>query len=97
MQDVNEFCRSKSDLRYCDAVPALGAAYSQAVTDYEITDFGVIHEISGGGPYRQSEHGRDIYGLGAWNFRLGAANAAIPKQLRRCAAQRGDESGAEEF
>ena len=39
------------------------------MTDYEITDFGVIHEISGGGPYGNLSMAVHIYGLGAWNFR----------------------------
>jgi hypothetical protein len=49
--------------------PRTGNAYSAAVTDYEITDFGVIHEIAGGGSYGNLSMAVHIYDLGAWNFR----------------------------
>ena len=36
---------------------------------YEITDFGVIHEIARGGSYGNLSMAVHIYDLGAWNFR----------------------------
>ena len=67
--DINTYCRSHSMLRYCDLVAAGDAAYSETVTDYEITDFGVIHEIDRGGPNGNLSMAVHVYGLGAWNFR----------------------------
>jgi hypothetical protein len=69
LSDVNTYCHSHSTLRYCGLALFRDTAYSEAVTDYEITDFGVIHEIDRGGPNGQLSMAVHVYGLGAWNFR----------------------------
>jgi hypothetical protein len=69
LADINAFCVANPGRRYCDVAPDLGTAFSQTLTDYEITDFGVIHEIAGGGPYGNLSMGMHVYGLGAWTFR----------------------------
>ncbi len=68
LADVNAYCRAHPGQRYCDS-STVGIAYSPAETDYEITDFGVIHEIGRGGPHGNLSMGIHIYDLGAWNFR----------------------------
>lgn len=69
LADINAYCQSHRNERYCAAVAADGSAYSQAVNNYEITDFGVLHEIFGGGPDGNISMGIHVYDLGAWNFR----------------------------
>ncbi len=59
--DVNAYCQANPTLRYCST------PYSESVSDYQITDIGVLHEVfRGGGNLSTGAH---IYGLGAWNFR----------------------------
>lgn len=69
LADINAYCQTHAAQRYCGAEVLTGNAYSPAVTDYEITDFGVIHEITRGGPYGNLSMAIHIYDLGAWNFR----------------------------
>ena len=69
LADINAHCQAHAGQRYCDSAMPTGTAYSPAVTDYEITDFGVIHEIGRGGPRGNLSMGLHIYDLGAWNFR----------------------------
>lgn len=69
LADVNAYCRTHPAQRYCSLAPVRGTAYSEAVTDYTITDFGVIHEVDRGGPNGNLSMAVRIYGLGAWNFR----------------------------
>jgi len=47
----------------------MGAAYSVDVTDYEMTTFGVLHEIFGTDSRNHLSMGVHVSGLGAWNFR----------------------------
>jgi hypothetical protein len=67
--DINFYCATHSDARYCNPAPLIWTAYSSSVQDYELTDFGVIHEISRGAPGGNLSMAVHIYGLGAWNFR----------------------------
>jgi hypothetical protein len=65
LADVNAFCAANPNLRYCSDAPA----FSTTVTDYAMTDFGVLHEV-----FPQSVNGHlsmavHVYGLGAWNLR----------------------------
>jgi hypothetical protein len=69
LADVNVYCQIHAALRHCGSSAPTGDAYSPAVTDYEITDFGVIHEIASGGPFGNLSMGVHIFDLGAWNFR----------------------------
>ena len=69
LADINAYCQAHAAQRYCGPSIPTGNAYSPAVTDYEITDFGVIHEIASGGPYGNLSMAVHIYDLGAWNFR----------------------------
>jgi len=69
LADINAYCQAHRTERYCPAVAPDGSAYSLAVTDYEITDFGVLHEIFGGGPAGNISMGVHVYDLGAWNLR----------------------------
>jgi hypothetical protein len=69
LADINNYCRWHVQARHCDYVPYLAAAFSPSITDYEVTDFGVIHEVIRGGAGGNLSMGVHIYGLSAWNFR----------------------------
>ena len=69
LADVNAYCHAHLSQRYCGAATPTGDAYSSAVTDYEITDFGVIHEIDRGGANGNLSMAVHIYDLDVWNFR----------------------------
>jgi hypothetical protein len=68
LTDVNAYCQAHAAQRFCEASTATGNAYSPSVTDYQITDFGVIHEI-GRNPNDNLSMGVHVSDLGAWNFR----------------------------
>ena len=69
LADINAYCAANPGLRYCSS-PAPGApAYSNRVTDYLITDFGVLHEVFPQGEKANLSMGVHVYGLGAWNVR----------------------------
>ncbi len=67
--DVNAWCRAHRSLRYCDAASTDADAYSADPLDYEVTDFGVLHEVlrgSAGGDIAMGLHVSDV---GLWNAR----------------------------
>jgi hypothetical protein len=66
---INAYCRSHPLARYCETDFSLGTAYSASVTNYELTDFGVLHEVDRGGADGNLSMGVHVYGLGAWKFR----------------------------
>jgi hypothetical protein len=68
LADVNSYCQANPALRYCDAPPH-ASAFSASITQYEVTDFGVIHEVFDAGPHGNMSMGVHVYALGAWNFR----------------------------
>lgn len=68
LADVNTYCQTHVAQRYCTASTSAGNAYSPSVTDYQITDFGVLHEIFRS-PRENLSMGVHVYDLGAWNFR----------------------------
>ena len=67
--DINLHCGTHSEARYCNPAPLIWTAYSVSVQDYELTDIGVIHEISRGAPGGNLSMAVHVYGLGALNFR----------------------------
>jgi hypothetical protein len=69
LADINVYCATHSDANYCRPAPLIWTAYSSSAQDYELTDFGVIHEISTGAPGGNLSMAVHVYGLGAWNFR----------------------------
>jgi hypothetical protein len=66
---INTYCRSHLEARYCETIPYIWTAYSPSVLNYELTDFGVLHEVDRGSPSGNLSMGMHVYGLGAWNFR----------------------------
>jgi hypothetical protein len=69
LTDINAFCAANPTMRYCSSTAQGAPAFSNAVTDYVITDFGVLHEVfpqSAGANLSTAVH---VYGLGAWNLR----------------------------
>ena len=69
IDDINAYCQSNRAARFCAADPRTGTAFGLDPVDYEITDFGVLHEIVLGGPHGNLSMGIHVYGLGAWNAR----------------------------
>ena len=67
--DINAYCATRAELRFCDEVPMIGGAYSPVVTDYDVTSFGLLHEIFGTDDRNHLSMGVHVSGLGVWNFR----------------------------
>jgi hypothetical protein len=68
LADVNGYCVQHPGQRYCVGNPMTGTFFSSSVSDYEITDFGVLTETTEPASGHLSV-GVHVYGLGAWNFR----------------------------
>ncbi len=68
LADINAYCAANRAQRYCGDSSGSGSAFSSAVTDYQITDFGVIHELALD-PGDNLSMGLHVFDLGAWNFR----------------------------
>ena len=69
IDDVNAYCEANRAARFCDADPRTGTAFSLDPLNYEITDFGVLHEIFRGEPEGNLSMGIHVLELGAWNAR----------------------------
>ncbi len=69
LADVNAFCRDRRALRGCDAPSAGADAYSASPLDYDITDFGLLHEVFPGIPSGDLAMGLHASSLGAWRSR----------------------------
>jgi len=65
---INDYCREKRIAPFCEASSSSANAFSDDVKDYEITMFGVIHEVSVL-PDSNISMGLHLYDLGVWNFR----------------------------
>jgi len=68
LADINAYCREHAAQRFCANQSPTATPYSTSVTDYELTDFGVIHELARN-PTDNLSMGVHIFDLGAWNFR----------------------------
>ena len=68
LADINAYCQAQPAQRFCGTSTPTGNAFSPVVGDYQITDFGVIHEL-GVNPNEELSMGVHIFDLGAWNFR----------------------------
>jgi hypothetical protein len=68
LADINAYCAANRAQRYCGDASGSGSAFSSAVIDYQITDFGVIHELALD-PSDNLSMGLHVFDLGAWNFR----------------------------
>jgi hypothetical protein len=69
LADINAFCAANPSLNYCSS-PSPGApAFSTSVTDYAMTDFGVLHEVFTQTANGNLSMGVHVFGLGAFNFR----------------------------
>jgi hypothetical protein len=69
LAEINAFCAAAPAAPFCASDPRIGAAYSSDPVNYELTDFGVIHEIFRGGPHGNISMGMHLFDLGAWNAR----------------------------
>ena len=69
IDDINAFCAARRALAFCGDDPRFPAAYDVDPANYELTDFGVIHEVFRGGPAGNLSMGVHIFDLGAWNAR----------------------------
>jgi hypothetical protein len=64
---INAYCAPRRTLPFCRDDPRLGAAYGVDPASYELTSFGVLHEVFRGGPSGNLSMGVHIFDLGAWN------------------------------
>jgi hypothetical protein len=69
LADINVFCMANQADHYCDTAASLGTAFSGNPANYELTDFGVLHELFRGGPMGNLSMGVHVSGFGAWNAR----------------------------
>jgi hypothetical protein len=69
IDDINAYCAAWPALPFCSDDPFLGVAYGVDPANYELTDFGVLHEVFRGGPTGNLSMGVHIFDLGAWNAR----------------------------
>lgn len=65
---VNGYCAAQRALRFC-ADAGQGLAFPDDPLDYELTDFGVLHEIFRGDPPGQVSMAIHVFDLGAWQAR----------------------------
>ena len=69
LDDINAYCAARRALPFCSDDPRLHAAYSVDPSNYERTDFGVLHEVFRGGAAGNLSMGVHIFDLGAWTAR----------------------------
>lgn len=68
LRDINAYCLGHRDAPFCEAAPSSANAFTEDITSYDITLFGVLHEV-GRAPDSNISMGVHVYGLGVWNFR----------------------------
>ncbi len=69
LDDINAFCATRRELAHCASAPQSNPAFSVDVRNYELTSFGVLHEIFGTDARNHLSMGVHVARLGAWNFR----------------------------
>lgn len=69
IDDINAYCAAHRVLPFCGEDPRLGGAFGGDPANYELTDFGVLHEVFRGGPAGNLSMGVHIFDFGAWNAR----------------------------
>jgi hypothetical protein len=69
LNDINAWCAAHPAAQLCATDLRLGTAFSNNPFNYELTDFGVLHEVFRGGPLGNLSMGMHISGFGAWNAR----------------------------
>jgi hypothetical protein len=67
LRDINAYCAGHRDAPFCDAAPSSANAFTEDVTNYDITIFGVLHEV-GRAPDSNISMGLHLYDLGIWHF-----------------------------
>ena len=68
LRDVNAYCLGHRAARYCAALPASTNAFGEDVTGYDVTLFGILHEVFRA-PDSNLSMGVHLYDLGVWRFR----------------------------
>ena len=68
VRDINAYCVGHRDTPFCNAPSPTADAFSEDVRSYDITSFGVLHEIWYA-PDSNISMGVHIYDLGVWSFR----------------------------
>jgi hypothetical protein len=68
LHDINAYCLSHRDAPFCEAAPSSADAFTEDVTNYDITSFGILHEVARA-PDSNLSIGMHLYDLGVWNFR----------------------------
>jgi hypothetical protein len=69
LADVNAFCAANTALNYCAGTAPGAPAFSNSISDYQLTDFGVLHEVFPQSDDANLSMGMHVVELGAWNFR----------------------------
>jgi hypothetical protein len=65
---INAYCRAHLLEQQCNLMPYIWDAFSPSVDNYELTEFGVLHELFRG-PGHNLSMAVHVHDLGAWNFR----------------------------
>jgi len=68
LRDINVYCAGHRDAPFCESSPSSANAFTEDVKNYDITIFGVLHEV-GRAPDSNISMGIHLYDLGLWNFR----------------------------
>ena len=68
LRDINTYCLGHRDAPFCEAAPSSANAFTEDVRSYDITLFGVLHEI-GQPPDSNISMGVHLSDVGVWNFR----------------------------
>ena len=66
---INAYCAANRALPYCSDDRLLGTAFGVDPAAYDLTDFGVLHEVFRGGPSGNISMGVHVFDVGAWNAR----------------------------
>lgn len=69
LADVNAYCQGHRTDRFCGAAYPDGSAFSPAILDYDLTDFGVLHEIVRGALDPHLAMGVHVSAPGAYRLR----------------------------
>jgi hypothetical protein len=68
LHDINAYCADHRGAPFCEAAPSSANAFTEDVRNYDITIFGVLHEVFRA-PDSNISMGLHVYDLGVWNFR----------------------------
>jgi hypothetical protein len=68
LRDINAYCLGHRDAPFCDTTSSSVNAFTEDVRRYDITLFGILHEV-GRAPDSNISMGVHLSDVGVWNFR----------------------------